>query len=158
MADELDTLRFAAAEGRAVLAQPKIAKARIAKRLQRAFYFWQAGKEIQRLFNRKIEHLRDVLSVILNIQCFLIKSRAVADLAADKGRRQKVHFHLDRTGAIALRAAALRAVKVRAEEAVYIDDVAAYVEAAQRLGMSGIQFKSPSQLTFDLKSLGVELP
>jgi len=53
---------------------------------------------------------------------------------------------------------ALRAVKVRAEEALYIDDVAAYVEAAQRLGMSGIQFKSPSQLTSDLKSLGVELP
>jgi putative hydrolase of the HAD superfamily len=52
---------------------------------------------------------------------------------------------------------ALRAVKVRAEEALYIDDVAAYVEAAQRLGMSGIQFKSPSQLTSDLKSLGVEL-
>lgn len=53
---------------------------------------------------------------------------------------------------------ALRALKVQAQEAIYIDDIAAYVEAAQRLGMGGIQFQSPAQLTSDLKSLGVELP
>jgi HAD superfamily hydrolase (TIGR01509 family) len=53
---------------------------------------------------------------------------------------------------------ALRALKVQAQEAVYIDDVPAYVEAAQRLGMAGIQFQSPAQLTSDLKSLGVDLP
>jgi glucose-1-phosphatase len=53
---------------------------------------------------------------------------------------------------------ALRALKVQAQEAVYIDDIAAYVEAAQRLGMGGVQFQSPAQLTSDLKSLGVELP
>jgi putative hydrolase of the HAD superfamily len=52
--------------------------------------------------------------------------------------------------------AALRALKVRAGEALYIDDIAAYVEAAQRLGMSAIQFQSPAQLTADLKSLGVD--
>jgi HAD superfamily hydrolase (TIGR01509 family) len=53
---------------------------------------------------------------------------------------------------------ALRALKVQAQEALYIDDIAAYVEAAQRLGMAGIQFQSPVQLTSDLKSLGVDLP
>jgi FMN phosphatase YigB (HAD superfamily) len=53
---------------------------------------------------------------------------------------------------------ALRALKVQAQEAVYIDDIAAYVEAAQRLGMEGIQFQSPAQLGSDLKSLGVDLP
>jgi HAD superfamily hydrolase (TIGR01509 family) len=53
---------------------------------------------------------------------------------------------------------ALRALKVQAQEAVYIDDIAAYVEAAQRLGMGGIQFQSPAQLTSDLKSLGADLP
>lgn len=50
---------------------------------------------------------------------------------------------------------ALRAVKARAEDAVYIDDVAGYVEAARKLGMSGIQFQSPSQLVSDLRSLGI---
>jgi glucose-1-phosphatase len=50
---------------------------------------------------------------------------------------------------------ALKACKVRAEEAVYIDDVAAYAEAAQRLGMTGIVFQSPEQLQSDLRALGV---
>lgn len=52
---------------------------------------------------------------------------------------------------------ALRAVKARAEEALYIDDIAAYVEAAQRLGMKAIQFQSPDQLTSALKSFGVDV-
>jgi HAD superfamily hydrolase (TIGR01509 family) len=52
--------------------------------------------------------------------------------------------------------AALRALKVSAGEALYIDYIAAYVEAARRLGMSGVQFQSPAQLTSDLKSLGVD--
>ena len=51
---------------------------------------------------------------------------------------------------------ALQACKVRAEEAVYIDDVAAYAEAAQRLGMSGIVFQSPEQLQSDLRKLGIQ--
>jgi len=51
---------------------------------------------------------------------------------------------------------ALKACKVRAEEAVYIDDIAAYSEAAQRLGMTGIVFRSPQQLQSDLRALGIE--
>ncbi len=52
---------------------------------------------------------------------------------------------------------ALRACRISAEEAVYIDDVAAYVEAAQRLGMAGIVFETPQQLQADLRGLGVHL-
>jgi FMN phosphatase YigB (HAD superfamily) len=51
--------------------------------------------------------------------------------------------------------AALKACKTRAQEAVYIDDILTYVEAARRLGMSGIQFQSPEQLRADLQALGV---
>jgi glucose-1-phosphatase len=51
---------------------------------------------------------------------------------------------------------ALQACKVGAEEAVYIDDVAAYAEAAQRLGMTGIVFQSPEQLQTDLRNLGIQ--
>jgi len=50
---------------------------------------------------------------------------------------------------------ALKACKVLVEEAVYIDDVAAYAEAAQRLGMSGIVFQSVEQLQSDLRKLGI---
>jgi HAD superfamily hydrolase (TIGR01509 family) len=52
--------------------------------------------------------------------------------------------------------AALQACKVRAQEAVYIDDIAAYAEAAQRLGMSGIVFQSPEQLQSDLRKLQIQ--
>jgi glucose-1-phosphatase len=52
---------------------------------------------------------------------------------------------------------ALRACKVNPEEAVYIDDVPGYVEAARRLGMTGTVFQSPKQLQTDLKIAGVEI-
>jgi HAD superfamily hydrolase (TIGR01509 family) len=52
---------------------------------------------------------------------------------------------------------ALRACKVQAGEAVYIDDILAYVEAAQRLGMAGIHYQSPDQLIRDLAGLGVKV-
>lgn len=52
---------------------------------------------------------------------------------------------------------ALCACKVSAEEAIYIDDVAAYAEAAQGLGMAGIVFRSPEQLQADLRQLGVDV-
>jgi len=50
---------------------------------------------------------------------------------------------------------ALRASKARAEEAVYIDDTPSYVEAAQRLGMAGITFRSAAQLKIDLAALDI---
>ncbi|MGB2901176.1 MAG: HAD-IA family hydrolase [Candidatus Acidiferrum sp.] len=52
---------------------------------------------------------------------------------------------------------ALRACKVRAEEAIYIDDIPAYADAAQRLGMTGLIFQSPGQLQSDLGGLGVKV-
>ena len=51
---------------------------------------------------------------------------------------------------------ALKACNVRAEEALYIDDVSAYADAARRLGMTGIVFQSPEQLRSDLRSLGIQ--
>lgn len=52
---------------------------------------------------------------------------------------------------------ALRACKVRAEEAVYIDDIPAYAVAARSLGCTGIQFRSPEQLYQDLTALGIKV-
>jgi glucose-1-phosphatase len=51
---------------------------------------------------------------------------------------------------------ALQACKVRAREAIYIDDVPAYAEAAERLGIKGVVFQSPQQLQSDLRELGVD--
>jgi glucose-1-phosphatase len=52
---------------------------------------------------------------------------------------------------------ALSACKVKAEEAVYIDDIPAYAEAAQKLGLRGIVFQSPQQLQDDLERLGISM-
>jgi glucose-1-phosphatase len=52
--------------------------------------------------------------------------------------------------------ASLKACRVRAQEAVYIDDILAYVEAARRLGMGGIHFQSAEQLQTELQTLGVD--
>ena len=50
---------------------------------------------------------------------------------------------------------ALKACKVKAQEAIYLDDVPAYAEAAGQLGMHGIVFQSPEQLQSDLQRLGI---
>jgi glucose-1-phosphatase len=52
---------------------------------------------------------------------------------------------------------ALRACRVSTEEAVYVDDIAVYVEAARRLGMSGIVYQSPEQLVADLRDVGIDV-
>ena len=52
---------------------------------------------------------------------------------------------------------ALRACKVHAREAIYIDDVPACAEAAQRLGMTGLIFRSHEELKTKLRDLGVQL-
>ncbi|HET7151656.1 MAG TPA: HAD family phosphatase [Candidatus Acidoferrum sp.] len=52
---------------------------------------------------------------------------------------------------------ALSACKVRAGEAIYIDDVADYVEAAERLGMMGIVFQGPDQLRSSLRQIGIDV-
>src|ERR1700748_3103420 len=52
---------------------------------------------------------------------------------------------------------ALRATKVKANEAIYIDDLEENVAAAKSLGMIGIHCAVPSILVDGLKSVGVEV-
>src|SRR2546421_9259179 len=50
---------------------------------------------------------------------------------------------------------ALGMSRAKAAETVYIDDIPSYVEAAERLGFTGIQYRSPDQLAASLQELGV---
>ena len=52
---------------------------------------------------------------------------------------------------------ALRACRIRAEEAVYVDDIEGYVDAARRLGMLGVHFRSAGQLRSELQATGVDV-
>ena len=49
--------------------------------------------------------------------------------------------------------AALKALKTPAPQAVFVDDISEYVQAAQALGLHGIQYLNPVQLRADLKAL-----
>ena len=49
--------------------------------------------------------------------------------------------------------AALKAVKTPAAEAVFVDDIPEYVEAARSLGLNAIQYLNPAQLRADLRAL-----
>src|ERR1035441_4880405 len=49
--------------------------------------------------------------MVVDIERLAVEAGAAADLAAHKRRRQEVHLQLDRAGALALGAAALRAVE-----------------------------------------------
>ena len=51
--------------------------------------------------------------------------------------------------------AALELCGCRPEECFYTDDIAAYVEAAQGLGMDAVQFESLAQLERELKARGI---
>jgi glucose-1-phosphatase len=53
--------------------------------------------------------------------------------------------------------AALEACQVAAQDALYIDDIPAYAEAARNLGLAAMVFTSPEQLSSDLQSLGIRL-
>jgi putative hydrolase of the HAD superfamily len=52
---------------------------------------------------------------------------------------------------------ALRACGVKAQEAVFVDDIEAFVEEAKKLGMAGIHYRSAEELPAQLEEVGVKL-
>ena len=52
---------------------------------------------------------------------------------------------------------ALKACKVNANQAVYLDDIPAFAEAACALGMQGLRYSTTEQLRADFDRLGVQL-
>ncbi len=50
---------------------------------------------------------------------------------------------------------ALHRCQAEPKECLFVDDIARYVEAAQSLGLTALQFTSESQLRLDLKALGI---
>ena len=51
----------------------------------------------------------------------------------------------------------LKSIRLRPEEAVFIDDMPHFIEAAKKVGMKGIRFRSNAQLKKDLRKIGVEV-
>jgi putative hydrolase of the HAD superfamily len=53
---------------------------------------------------------------------------------------------------------ALKALRSKAEESVFIDDIQAYVDGARSLGIYGIHYQNPAQLRQELNTLGASIP
>lgn len=53
---------------------------------------------------------------------------------------------------------ALKSLRVKAENAAFVDDIEAYVAAARSLGLHGIHYRDPAQLRADLNTVGAGLP
>lgn len=51
----------------------------------------------------------------------------------------------------------LKAIRLRPEETVFIDDMKRFIEGAQRVGMKGIRFRSNAQLKKALRRLGIKI-
>ena len=81
---------------------------------ERAFDFLERAEKFDRLLDGQLENLRDVFAAIFDVEGFAIETGAVANLAADEGRRQEIHFEFDRACAFALGATTLCAIEGKA--------------------------------------------
>ena len=111
MRHEFDPLGLAAAERGAGLPELEITESRVAQRFERPFDLREALEERDAFRDRQLQHLRDVPALVFDVERLAIETVPAARLAAHEGGRQEIHLQLDRARALALRAAALRAVE-----------------------------------------------
>ena len=60
-----------------------------------------SSKEIGGFFNRHVKNIAYGLSLVKNIQSFLIESFSVADIAWNKNVRKKIHFNCQSSSSLA---------------------------------------------------------
>ena len=98
---QLHPLGLAAGEGGAGLAQLDIAQAHLAEHLGLPADLWQVLKELHSFFTGHIQHLGDVLALVLDLQGLPVVSGSMADLTGHIHIRQEVHldFYQAVTGA-----------------------------------------------------------
>src|SRR5262245_240569 len=87
MSHQFDTLSFAAAEGGARLAELDVTQARVTQRLEGADHFRNASEKLDRFLYGKLQHLGDVFSGVMDVECFAVEPRATTGLATHKRRR-----------------------------------------------------------------------
>ncbi len=118
LARELHALRLAAGERRRRLAEVDVAEPDVVERLQLAPDRRDVLEEVQRLLDRHVEHLGDVLALVRHLQRLAVVARALADLARDVDVGQEVHLDLDLAVALARLAAAAGHVEAEAARRV----------------------------------------
>ena len=110
---ELDALRLAARQRGGALAQAHVGEADVEQRLQLRLYGRHRREERQRVLDRHVEDLLNVLSLEADLEGFAVVALAPADVAGHVHIGQKMHLHLD--DAVALAGLAAAALDVEAE-------------------------------------------
>ena len=125
---QLHALGLAAGEGGGRLAELDVVQADVVEGLELAVDRRDVLEERQRLVDRHVQHLGDVLALVVDLQRLAVVALALADLALDVDVGQEVHLDLD--DAVALARLAAAALDVEAE-------AARLVAAHLRLGRLG---------------------
>ena len=119
--DELHPLRLAARQRGRGLAEPHVAEADVDQRLQVPRDRRLVGEELERLLDRQVEHLGDVLALERDVERVAVVARALAHLARHVDVGEEVHLDLDRAVARARLAAAALHVEREAPGLVAAD-------------------------------------
>ncbi|CAI08311.1 hypothetical protein ebB134 [Aromatoleum aromaticum EbN1] len=98
---ELDALRFAARKRRRALPEANVAEANVHERFEFARDRWNGAEELQRVFDRHVEHFEDRLALVADFQRLTVVALAVADVARHVHVGQEVHLDLDQPVALA---------------------------------------------------------
>ena len=112
---ELDPLRLAAGEGRRRLAEVDVAEADVEQGLELGADLGDRREELERLGDGHLEHVRDGLALVVDLEGLAVVALALADLARDVDVGQELH--LDLQDAVALAVLAASALDVEAEAA-----------------------------------------
>src|SRR5690606_7374213 len=127
---ELDALRLAARQGRALLPERQIPEPHVAQELERMTNLRVRREERGRLVDRHREHVADALAFVLDGQRLGVETRAVAALARHAHVGQEAHLDLLEPLPFATLAAAARRVD---------REPARLVTANARLGRAGVE-------------------
>ncbi len=128
---ELHALGLASRERQGTLSQTDVIEANVTECVQSALDLRNRGKELLRLFYRHLQDLVDVFPLVANVQRLAGEPLAVADVTGDVDVGQEVHFDLDRTGALAVLAAA--ALDVEGEASGFVAARLGLREAGEQL-------------------------
>ena len=114
---QLHALRLAARQRRRRLAEPHVAEADVDQRLQVPRDRRLVREELERLLDRHVEHLGDVLALERDVERVAVVALALAHLARHVHVGEEVHLDLDRAVALARLAAAALHVEGEAARA-----------------------------------------
>src|SRR5690606_11526116 len=115
LVDELDALRFAARERRALLPEGEVAEAYVLKKRETAMDGRVRGEDLDRLVHAHREHLADGPAAQPHAERLGIEARAAAGLAGDLHVGQEGHLDLLDALALALGAAPAGGVEREAD-------------------------------------------